>query len=166
MQQALRVPYLNVFSNYSRLDACMQCVPGHDVVHERNGIYNGAVATACRRFSLPYVVFFDADQLVEREPMGMPITGWLAAGLAVVGSRSGQLATILDEGCSGLLVSPGDTVALGHALTALFDDSGLRARLGAEARADAVAKHSWDTYVSRLETLYSRVTVGRSVSGL
>lgn len=77
IQRWLGVPYLNVFSNYRFLDACLQCLPGHDVVHERNGLYNVGVAMACRRLKLPYVLFFDADQIAEHDFMGKPITGLL-----------------------------------------------------------------------------------------
>jgi glycosyltransferase involved in cell wall biosynthesis len=327
-QRALGVPYLNVFSNYRRFDACLRCLPGHDVVHERNGLYNAGVAMACRRLGLPYVVFFDADQLVEHDFMGTPITGllrrragqllrynlrtarrvvcvsepararlvsawqvpaervvvlpnavdvdrfrpsaearaqvrasmgvgdrpvvifvgnfhawhdvatlldafarvstslpkarlllagqgptheamvhraaslgisdsvrflgpvphgevpgllasadvavapvpimaqrsWLspmkvfeymASGAAVVATRSGQLAEVLVDGHNARLVPPGDAAAMAGALSALLGDPDRRARLGAQARQDAVDRHSWDRYVSCLEQVYS-----------
>lgn len=71
------VPYLNVFSNYSLYDACLQCLPGHDLVHERNGLYKMGVAMACKRLKLPYILFFDADDIFEQDFMGEPITGIL-----------------------------------------------------------------------------------------
>ena len=33
LQQWLGVPYLNVFSNYRILDACLRCLPGHDLAY-------------------------------------------------------------------------------------------------------------------------------------
>lgn len=77
LQRLAGVPYLNVFSNYRLLDACLQCLPGHDVVYERNGLYHVGVAQACKRLGLPYVMFFEADQLFELEYAGRPITGLL-----------------------------------------------------------------------------------------
>jgi glycosyltransferase involved in cell wall biosynthesis len=77
MQQWARIPYLNVFSNYCLLDACLQCMPGHDVVHERNGLYKMGVAMACKRLKLPYVLFFDADDIFELDFLGKPVTGIL-----------------------------------------------------------------------------------------
>jgi glycosyltransferase involved in cell wall biosynthesis len=77
VQKTLGVPYLNVFSNYRLYDACLQCLPGHDVVYERNGLYRGGVARACTRLSLPYVLFVDADEILEHDYMGAPITGML-----------------------------------------------------------------------------------------
>jgi glycosyltransferase involved in cell wall biosynthesis len=77
VQRLIGVPYLNYFSNISYLDACMQCLPGHDIVWERYGIYKAAVAKACQRLKLPYVLFFDGDDLYEHEFAGKPITGML-----------------------------------------------------------------------------------------
>lgn len=77
IQQLLRIPYLNVFSNLRRYDACLQVLPGCDVVFERNSLYNAGAAMACRKLRLPYVMFFDADQIAELDFMGKPLTGWL-----------------------------------------------------------------------------------------
>jgi glycosyltransferase involved in cell wall biosynthesis len=77
VQQWVGVPYLNVFSNYCLYDACLQSLPGHDVVQERNGLYKMGVAMACKRLELPYILFFDADDLFELDFLGEPITGLL-----------------------------------------------------------------------------------------
>lgn len=77
LQRILGLPYLNVFANWRRFDACLRCLPGHDIVYERNGLYNVGVAMACKRLNLPYVLFFDADQLAEQAFIGKPITGLL-----------------------------------------------------------------------------------------
>jgi glycosyltransferase involved in cell wall biosynthesis len=77
IQQLLDVPYLNYFSSLRRYDACLQTLPGHDVVFERNSLYNSGVAMACKKLALPYVVFFDADQIAELDFMGKPLTGLL-----------------------------------------------------------------------------------------
>ncbi len=77
VQQKLGVPYLNVFSNYRHFDACLHCLPGHDLVYERNGLYKIDVAMACKQLGLPYVLFLDADEIMEHDYMGKPITGIL-----------------------------------------------------------------------------------------
>jgi glycosyltransferase involved in cell wall biosynthesis len=66
-----------VFANYRRFDACLRCLPGHDLVYERNGLYKIGVAMACKRLRLPYVLFLDADEILEHDYMGKPITGIL-----------------------------------------------------------------------------------------
>lgn len=77
IQQWLHVPYLNFFSNLRRYDAALHCLAGHDLVFERNSLYNVGVAMACKKLCLPYVMFFDADQIAEQDFMGKPITGLL-----------------------------------------------------------------------------------------
>ena len=337
VQRMLGVPYLNVFSNYRRFDSCLRCLPGHDLVYERNGLYNAGVAMACKRLRLPYVVFFEADQIAEHDFMGRPLTGllrwrakallrynlgvaacvicvseagklhlmtnwnvpaekivvfpnavdvqrfrpdpearaqvraslglttnsvivfvgnffhwhdvatlldafarvlakypharlllvgdgaqrqammqraadrglgravqftgavphadvprlvaaadvavapyprmthelWLsplklfeymATGAAVVASGVGQVADVLQDGSNGLLVPPGDASAMAAAVRRLIDDAPLRSRLGRQAREDAVRKHSWEQYLSRLERLYQAVIASQPVS--
>jgi glycosyltransferase involved in cell wall biosynthesis len=77
VQKALGVPYLNVFSNLRLYDACLRCLPGHDVAYERNGLYRTGVATACRRLGIPHVLFVEADEILELDYIGEPVTGIL-----------------------------------------------------------------------------------------
>jgi starch synthase len=79
LQKILRIPYLNYFSNLRRFNACLQILPGHDIVFERNGLYNSGVAMACKKLNMPYVMFFDADQIAEMDFMGKPLKGLLRA---------------------------------------------------------------------------------------
>ncbi|MFT3893202.1 MAG: glycosyltransferase family 4 protein [Anaerolineales bacterium] len=76
-QQLLGISYLNVFSNLRRENACVQILPGHDVAFERNSLYNIGVARACKKLHIPYVIFFDADQIAELDYMGTPLKGLL-----------------------------------------------------------------------------------------
>ena len=78
IQKYVGLPYLNVFSNYRLYDACLQCLPGHDIVQERNGLYKMGVAMACKRLQLPYILFFDADDIFEQDFLGQPIKGILS----------------------------------------------------------------------------------------
>ena len=77
LQQLLGIPYLNVFANWRRYDALLQVLPGFDVVYERNSLFNAATGMACRRLNLPYVLFVEADEILEHDYMGRPLTGWL-----------------------------------------------------------------------------------------
>jgi alpha-maltose-1-phosphate synthase len=76
-QQLLGVPYLNIFNNFRLYDSGLQCLPGHDVVYERNGLFRNGIAMACRRLELPYVLFVEADEISEHDYMGSPLTGLL-----------------------------------------------------------------------------------------
>ncbi|MFN8385339.1 MAG: glycosyltransferase family 4 protein [Anaerolineales bacterium] len=77
VQEIFHIPYLNVFSNIRREDACLQILRGHDVAFERNSLYNIGVARACKKLRIPYVIFFDADQIAELDFMGKPLKGFL-----------------------------------------------------------------------------------------
>lgn len=77
VQRLLNIPYLNIFSNYSRLDAAIRCLSGHDIVYERNSLFNNSIAKACHRLKIPYVIFFDADQIKELDYVGTPLSGAL-----------------------------------------------------------------------------------------
>lgn len=77
LQNFFHIPYLNVFSNIRRENACLQFLRGHDVAFERNSLYNIGVARACKKLRVPYVIFFDADQIAELDFMGNPLEGLL-----------------------------------------------------------------------------------------
>jgi glycosyltransferase involved in cell wall biosynthesis len=82
LQRFLNIPYLNYFSNLNLYDACLRCLPGHDIVQERIGLYKMGVAMACRRLNLPYIVFFDSNEILEHDLFKTPIKGvlrWRAA---------------------------------------------------------------------------------------
>src|SRR5437667_312463 len=68
---------------------------------------------------------------------------YLASGRAVVASRVGQVAAIIQHEVNGLLCPPGDAGVLADALHRLYDDPPLRARLGQAARAGVLQHQSW-----------------------
>ncbi len=78
---------------------------------------------------------------------------YLAAGLPVVASRQGQVTEVLDHGRTGLLVPPGQSVALAAAVASLRRDPCLGQALGRAGRELVVAGHSWDQVVARILAL-------------
>jgi len=68
---------------------------------------------------------------------------YMAVGRAIVASRLGQIGEVLADEKTALLVPPGEPAPLADAIARTLTDADLRARLGAAARAEAVAKHSW-----------------------
>ena len=77
---------------------------------------------------------------VWEEAFGLTVAEAMAAGCPVVGSRVGAIPEIVTDGETGFVVPPGDSFALARALERLAHDPGLRARLGAAARQDAVER--------------------------
>lgn len=78
------------------------------------------------------------------EGLGLALLEAAHFGCAVIGSRIGGIPEALLEGETGLLVPPGDPVALAEALTRLVTDGALRRRMGAAGAAFARKNFSWD----------------------
>lgn len=74
---------------------------------------------------------------VWEEPFGIVALEAMAAGRPVVASRVGGLAEVVDDGVTGVLVTPADPAALAAGIQRLLDDAELRSRLGAAARVAA-----------------------------
>lgn len=74
------------------------------------------------------------------EPFALVALEGMASGAATVAARTGGIPEAVGD--AGLLVPPGDPVALAEALDGLADDRSLLARLRTAARAHAVA-HDW-----------------------
>jgi glycosyltransferase involved in cell wall biosynthesis len=90
----------------------------------------------------------------------MKVFEYMAAGRAVVASRIGQLAGLIEDGGTGVLCPPGDPVALAAALERLRSDPALRARLGRAARAAVLRDHSWEAVARRILQLAGAAEVG------
>ncbi len=90
-------------------------------------------------------------------PDGSPFFGsptklfeYMAMGRPILASNLDQIGEVLKHGETAWMVPPGDEAALARGLAVLVDDPALRARLGAAARRDAVAKYSWTAHVQRI----------------
>lgn len=85
------------------------------------------------------------------EGFGMPPLEAMACGTPVVASRSGALPEVV--GTAGLLIDPSDPAQICDAVTALHDDSQLRAHLAREGRMQA-SRFRWaDCATATLRTL-------------
>jgi len=75
---------------------------------------------------------------------------YMAAGVPVVASAIGQITDVIRHDVNGLLCPPGDAPALAETLHALRNDSLLRQRLAAAARADVLEHRTWDGVARRV----------------
>ncbi len=96
------------------------------------------------------------------ESFGIANLEAMAAGLAVVSTRTGAIPEYLEDGVQGLLVDPGDAAGLAKAIARLVADPDLRRRLGDAARIRA-RDYDWSVIAMRLDTLYAGV-LGRTDS--
>jgi glycosyltransferase involved in cell wall biosynthesis len=113
-----------------------------------------AYLAACDLFASPHVP----------NPDGSPFFGsptklfeYMAMGRGIAASALDQIAEVLEDERTALLVPPADVDALTGALARLIDDKELRQRLGAEARRVAVERYTWRAHVARTTTALQAV---------
>jgi glycogen(starch) synthase len=90
------------------------------------------------------------------EELGTALVEAMAAGRPVVASRVGGIPELVRDGVDGLLVPPGDPVALAAAIDRLLGDRRLAARLGASGRT-RVAGYDWGLLAARVLGIYRAV---------
>jgi phosphatidylinositol alpha-mannosyltransferase len=94
------------------------------------------------------------------ESFGIVLLEAMAARTAVVASDIPGYRSVVTHGRNGLLVPPGDPVALADALeSSLVDAAGRSARVAAGVR--TAAEHDWPVVAARLQELYRRVAAQR-----
>jgi glycosyltransferase involved in cell wall biosynthesis len=94
-----------------------------------------------------------------QETAPMVIAQAMAAGKAVVATRVGGTACLVDHGRTGLLVEPGDTDGLVNAMTSLLTDVSRLAHMGEQGRIEAnrrfrtalIAAKTYEVYQQILE---------------
>jgi alpha-maltose-1-phosphate synthase len=105
-------------------------------------------------------VWHDADLFVmptRNEAFGLVYQEAAAAGLPAIGSRLNAIPEIIDDGHTGLLVTPGDVADLVSALERLLSSAELRDRLGRAARAKIEIEADPDIHRARLVALITQV---------
>jgi glycosyltransferase involved in cell wall biosynthesis len=86
-----------------------------------------------------------------QEPFGLAFLDAMACGIPCVGSRVEAVPEIVRDGETGLLVPPGDPVALAAALERLLGDPARARAMGARGRARIFAGGLWTHVAARLE---------------
>ena len=110
---------------------------------------------ACDIFVSPHVPNADGSPF-----FGSPtkLFEYMAMGKGIVASNLDQIGDVLRHGETAWLVPPGDTGALAAGLYRLVTDPVLRSTLGAAARQEVLAHHTWRAHVRRtLDALAARV---------
>ena len=90
---------------------------------------------------------------------GLPISiiEAMAWGLPIVSTDVGAIAELVRHGVDGIIVSPGDTGPLSHALVQLAKSRELRLRMGKSGRQRVATDFSEDFVLPRLEKLYDDI---------
>lgn len=95
----------------------------------------------------------------HKEALPIAVLEAMSMCLPVVATRVGGVPEVVRDGSTGLLVAPGDRVALRDALARLASDPGLAHRLGASGHARVRAHFTVDKMVRHVEDLYEKLMV-------
>jgi glycosyltransferase involved in cell wall biosynthesis len=97
----------------------------------------------------------------EFEALGLSLIEAAACGLPCVGTRTGGIVDVIEDGRTGVLVPPGDVDALAAALEALVADPERRAALGSRGRERACERFDVERSVDRYHALFHELAAGR-----
>lgn len=92
------------------------------------------------------------------EGLPMAMLEAMAAGKAIVVTPVGGIPEAVQDGVNGLLVAPGDPLALAAALRALMADPALGERLAGQARATIARRFSTDVVLGTLSAIYQQLS--------
>lgn len=90
------------------------------------------------------------------EPFGIVVIEAMASGLPVIASRIGGLTDLVVDGETGLLVQPGNPLALQQAIEQLLASPDLRCRMG-QAALRKVSEFQASVILPRIEQVYQEV---------
>jgi glycosyltransferase involved in cell wall biosynthesis len=99
-----------------------------------------------------YLLAMDAAVMPHSNRFGSPMKlfEYMAMGRPVVMPDVPPIAEVVEDGVNGMLFRAEDAAALGGALAKLIEDEAFRRRLGARARQDALARHTWRANAQRI----------------
>ena len=90
----------------------------------------------------------------DNEAFSLALVEAMASGCAVVATRVGGMAEIVEDGITGLLVERDNSWALIAALSRLLTDKRLREKIGSVARASVIERFDRRSVIDRIERLY------------
>jgi glycosyltransferase involved in cell wall biosynthesis len=93
----------------------------------------------------------------ETEGLGTSILDAMACGKPVVGTNTGGIPEVVEDGVTGVLVEPRDPESLAGAITTLLRDEQLRGRMGAAGLARVRELFTVDRMVAATLAVYQQV---------
>ena len=93
------------------------------------------------------------------EGLPMTILESMAAGRPIVATSVGEIPTVLDGGCAGMLVPPGDTAALAQAVLTLLNDPELRHAYSQQAAHRVATNYSADRMTAHYLKMYTAAQI-------
>jgi glycosyltransferase involved in cell wall biosynthesis len=117
-----------------------------------------AAVEACDALVLPAIV----TEKGETEGLGVVLIEAMQYGKLVIATDTGGIPDVVEDGATGILVKPGDAVALAAAIRGAMNDPARVGRLAAAGREHATTEFSWDSIVGRLVEVYDAVVGSRA----
>jgi glycosyltransferase involved in cell wall biosynthesis len=108
------------------------------------------------------VVYAVADVVVlcsDNEGMPLSLIEASLCAKAIVATNVGSVKEIIEDGISGVLVPPGDAVALHDAVIQLLSDAAQRKLFGESARVHALSTFSPDRSLQAHADLYQQLVI-------
>ncbi len=96
-----------------------------------------------------------------QEGLGLALMEAQSAGAPVVGSRTGGILSLIKDGVTGLLVTPGDPLDLARAVVRVLQDPVFAAELGREARRFIEREGTATRMTEQILAVYERVLAER-----
>jgi len=98
------------------------------------------------------------------EPFGIVTIEAMMRGTAVVASDKGGLKEIIDNGKSGILVSPGNANCLTEALLSILKDRDLALEMGQTGYIEASKKYTIENLTNGFIELYKKITTDSDIN--
>ena len=111
-------------------------------------------------FVLPSVLAADG----QMDGIPVALMEAMAAGLPVVATRLSGIPELVQDGINGLLVPPGNAVALAGAITTLYQNESLRRAMGGRGRKQVASEFNLTENIKRLRGLFAEVMDKRMVT--
>jgi glycosyltransferase involved in cell wall biosynthesis len=95
----------------------------------------------------------------------LKIFEYMAAGKAVIASRLGQIAELIQDGENGLLCEPDNFDQLLSITEKLIEDAALRHQLGVAARATMAERYSWQQNAQQIAEVIAKAATPQARAG-
>ena len=96
------------------------------------------------------------------EYLGIKLYEYMATGKPVVVSGEPDMHPVIEDDKNGLIVEPGNSHQLAHAILKLLEDKNLRERLGSEGRRMVEEKYTWKRNAEKITEIYENLNRQRS----
>lgn len=93
----------------------------------------------------------------QTEGLGVVLLEAMASGVPVIGSNTGGIPDIIEDGVNGLLVQPGDPKALADAIIRILSDLALADRFREAGIKTVSERFSWDRIGDQFTMVYQEV---------